>query len=168
METMALPQERVDLFGQAESLTAYVEAYAVHDAGDGPALVAFAVDKAFVERLSRLHDVCVQNDLCEVRADAAPDWGPYGIEDDLRLENHELVVTGLGRFWYRAAVVHADYHVESRLLSIGEFVDRCRSALAEGKAYLVCGEWGEEDPEAVIAAYRDAKAAADAGFGMTV
>lgn len=145
------------LLGEGESLTVYAEAYAADDNGDGPTLAEFEVDQAFFDRLSRLHTVCVENNLTEARAEGGPDWGPYGIEDKLRLENHELVVTGAGDFWYTADVRHADYHVETRAVNIADFIEIVRSARAQGDEYMKCGYWSDDDAEAAIADHRDAK-----------
>lgn len=145
-------------------LTAYVEAYATSHYGDGPELAAFTVDTAFVERLAQLHDLCIAHHLDEVRVSDAPDWGPHGIEEDLRLEDHVLVVTGLGYFWYTARVDHADDHVETRLLKIPDFLDHVMAARAQGRNTVVCGQWSQ-DAEATVAAYREAKAAPAAGIG---
>ncbi|MGH8156591.1 MAG: hypothetical protein ACREPQ_00595 [Rhodanobacter sp.] len=141
-------------------LPVYVEAYAVDDNGDGPTLAEFKVDSAFIERLTRLHTVCVENDLREARVQDGPDWGPYGIEDDLRLQNHILVVTSTGDFWYSASVKHADYAVETRAMSVETLIERVHSAIAKGDEYLQCGDWDDEDAIEAITEYRDAKAAA--------
>lgn len=154
------PTESKAPLGGGEILTVYAEAYAADDDGDGPSLAEYQVDAAFLERLSRLHAVCVEHALTEVRVNAGPEWGPYGIEDELRLQNDELVVTGAGDFWFVADVKHNDYHVETRSLNIAAFMESVRSALTEGDDYLVCGEWFEDDAEEAIAEHRDAKEAA--------
>lgn len=104
---------------------AYIEAYAASDTGDGPRFGSVRADEALLGKLLELQVLCKQNGLSEVRVFGGCDWGPEGIEDKLRLQNHELVVVD-DQFWFRADVKHADYHIETRSQNILAFVNAVR------------------------------------------
>lgn len=100
----------------------FTEAYAISDFGDGPLYAEIRASKAFCERLLELQEICATHALSEVRSHGGPDnWGPEGIEDELRLANDELVVCG-ETFWFTARPKHADYTVESRAIRIRDLV----------------------------------------------
>ena len=111
------------------AVTVYAEAYAVSDSEAGASLAEFELDGALLSRLRKLHALCNDNDLSEARMRMGPTWGPYGIEDELRLVNNELVVVPDGSFWFVADVKHGDYHVETRSIDIESLAKRLDDVL---------------------------------------
>lgn len=125
------------------SVVAYIEAYASDDSVSGSPLYAtVAATESLIEDLVMLKQVCKTYGLSEVRVFRACNWGPEGVEDELRLQNHELVVCN-GDFWFRADVKHADYHVETRAQDIKDFIDAVREC-APGDTPRF-GEYDDED-----------------------
>lgn len=123
-------------------ITAYVESYAVDDYGVGPAYATFNASDGLIEELFMLKQLCKTYGLSEARVFRACNWGPEGVEDELRLQTHELVVCN-GDFWFRADVKHAGYHVETRAQDIDAFVETIR-ACAPGDTPRF-GEYADED-----------------------
>lgn len=153
-----LAEHRPTLLNAGQSLAVYVEAYAYSDTGDGPGLAAIDVNAALIARLERLRALCAFHGLTEVRVNGSPDWGPRGIADQLRLQNHELVVTPAGDFWYVAQPKDADYHVETRAIGIDDLLRRVTLAVKAGESFVQFGEWDDEDAAEFIDNYREAVA----------
>lgn len=128
--------------------TIYIEAYACSDHGEGPTYAIIDASDALIRRMQQLQELCKTAELSEARVVLGCDWGPDGIEDDLRLQNHELVVAG-DSFWFRADPKHADYHVETRLQDIDAFVNAVRAR--EGDAPLTFGDYSDDEWENVLA-----------------
>lgn len=133
---------------EARQLTVFVEAYAVSDHGDGPVYIILEVTRELAHRLAELRDLCDAHNLSEVRAWGGPkSWGPSGIEEELRLVDDELVVSG-GTCRFTAHPKHADYCVESRAIEICDLI----RTLDEAEAPRFFGE----DPlalQALVAEY---------------
>lgn len=127
---------------ETPSVTAYIEAYAADDHGVGPAYATFNASDALIEELLELQQLCADHGLSEVRVFRACNWGPGDLADQLRLQNHELVVCN-GYFWLRADVKHANYHVETRAQDIDNFVETIRGC-APGDTPRF-GEYDDED-----------------------
>lgn len=121
---------------------AHIEAYAADDHGAGPSFGTVRADEALLGKLLELQLICKQNGLSEARVFRGCDWGPEGIEDELRLQNHELVVVD-DQFWFRADVKHGDYHVETRAQNIVEFVNAVRQHA--GDEPLCFGDLDDDD-----------------------
>lgn len=149
-----VPANPADAAAVDKPLTVYLEAYAAAGGEEGPTLACVQVDNALIKQLQRMSQLCQIHELQEVRIAAGPDWGPAGIEDELRLQNHELVVTRLGSFWYEATLAHGDYHVETRLLPINELAMAVEAARARGDEYLQAGAWDDEDAVDLINEFR--------------
>lgn len=146
-----------DMRPPAFSLPLYLEAYAAADDADAaPSLAQVTVDQAFLDRLRELQALCELHGLSEVRQRSNPNWGPRGIEDDLSLRSHELVVAG-GSFWYVANAKHADFYVETRLMDIADLEQRVRSALENDAKFVQHGYWSEETATAEIEDFRDSE-----------
>lgn len=102
--------------------TAYIEAYACSDYGDGPLFAKLSVTPKFISKLNQLSNLCKDHNLSEVRVCEYPDWWGPGDEDELRLTCGELVVTKT-EFWFVDQPKHSDYHIETRAQGITEFLN---------------------------------------------
>lgn len=114
----------------------FLEAYAtgLGMGGGGPSYAKIVVGNNFPAQLLRLQGLCERNELSEVRISYAPDmWGPEGVEEELRMESPELVVSKTS-FWFTDRGRHSDGHVETRLESIKDFLRAL--AEADGPIYL--------------------------------
>lgn len=123
------------------------EAVVCSDNVDGPRFGSIRADETLRRRLLEMQALCERHGLSEVRVSAGCDWGPGDIEDEMRLQNHELVVVG-DSFWFRADPKHADYHVETRAQDIQTFVDETRHYV--GDAPLRYGEYSDAAWEAAL------------------
>lgn len=128
----------------------FLEAYACIDDGYGPLYATVRVDEALRTRLLELQGLCKQHGLSEVRERRGCDWGPEGVEDELRLQEHELVVAG-DEFWFRAVPRYVLYHVETRGLSVQDFVNETRQHA--GDAPLTYGAYSAEQWQEHISAH---------------
>jgi hypothetical protein len=115
-------------------VTVFVDSFAENEYGDGPSFAKIEVDDAFIERLRKLQSICEQYNFSEVRVYASPEmWGPNGIEDELRLQCAELVVS-MRSFYFTNYPKYGNYAIMSRGLDIDQF---CREVqAAEGVLYL--------------------------------
>lgn len=103
-------------------LKAYLEAYAASDFGDGPDFAQVTLTPELIVNIRRLKALCDGCGLSEVRIYASPNlWGPGDVDGDLRLNCAELVVTS-SSFWFVDRPKHASYHIETRAVSIDEFL----------------------------------------------
>jgi hypothetical protein len=94
-----------------------VEVHAINEYGEGPSYAEITVDKDFLDRLVRLRRVCKENDLESVSVLTGPDR--WEAEDYFRLRGDNLRVFG-DLFWFEAHPKHADYSVETAMLSIAD------------------------------------------------
>lgn len=127
----------------------FIEAYACSEHGDGPAFAAFKLTESLIEELTTLSQLCADHGLSEVRCLRGCMWGPGTIQDDLRLRSDELVVCG-DEFWFRATPKYADYHVETRGLSIQKLLVDAKG-WKFGDAPLMYGEYPQEEWDELIA-----------------
>ena len=126
----ALPKGEISLWGFSLSKTEkeshlkiYAKAYSTSAYGDGPEFAVFTADAEFLERLKKLQTLVVENKLSSVRVDAYPDvWGPGDIEDELRLQGGELVVTNQ-MFWFEDQPKHQDGHIETGAICFKTLLD---------------------------------------------
>lgn len=130
--TAAIPRE--DLDGQAKAcrqdsqqaaktVTLIVPASAVSENGDGPIAACIEVNKGLFERLKKLQS-CVDTTLGITQLvvfDAPSSWLPKGIENDLRFNHAQLVIT-TDRFWYSDQPKHSDYLVECKIVGTEELL----------------------------------------------
>ncbi len=101
----------------------YAKAYNTSENGDGPEFAVFTADAAFLDRLKKLQSLVVDNELSSVRVAAYPDvWGPGDIEDELRLQGGELVVTNQ-MFWFEDQPKHQDGHIETGAICFKTLTD---------------------------------------------
>lgn len=107
------------------SVTAYIEAYAADDSVSGPLYATVAATESLIEDLAMLKQVCKTHGLSEARILRACNWMPATRAEDLRLIDHELVVTG-EYFWFQAALKDGPGHVETRAQDIKDFIDAVR------------------------------------------
>jgi len=95
-----------------------VDAHATSDC-DGPTYCTFDVPDQFVKNLSEMAALCQKHGLTEIRYSAHPNhWGPAGIEEELRLQCGEVVITAGGMFWFTDSPKNVDYQIESEALTI--------------------------------------------------
>ena len=140
---------------------AHIEAYAADKHGAGPSFGTVRADEALLGKLLELQLICKQNGLSEARVFRGCDWGPEGIEDELRLQNHELVVVD-DQFWFRADVKPGDYHVETRAQNILTFVNAVRQHA--GDEPLCFGDLDDDDWQDLLS---DSEEDEDAPEGMS-
>lgn len=129
----------------ADHVLVYLEAYACDDNGDGPRCARLSVDAAFLARISYLAALVEAHRLASVNTYDSPE--AWEGEAELRLRNDALVVSG-GDFWFEAHPKHANYHVETRMVDVREFVATVGEALERcASAPVLC--FGNEDAAAV-------------------
>lgn len=115
---------------------AIFEAYETGNSGDGPSYAVLDVQPANVALLRKLNALCEEHKLSEVRCYDAPDaWGPGDVEEQLRFTCGELVVTR-GGFWFRDQPKHADGHVETRVVSLTDFLQAVEAAAPDDVIYF--------------------------------
>lgn len=91
-------------------------AHATNDHDEGPQYCAITITVEFLERLAKVRKVINENELSEVRFYDVPDlWGPAGIEEDARLDQAEVVVTG-SSFWFSDFAKRSNCYFESELM----------------------------------------------------
>lgn len=127
-----------------DDIKLYLEAYAVSNFGNGPRYARYDLTEESLTNILKLQKVCTENGLNECRVSDSPDWDG---EDDLCLTSQELVVTP-NDFWFIARPDRAEYHVETRGMTIlmlveasqgngdiyfGEDIDNLRELVAECK-----------------------------------
>lgn len=104
-------------------MTVLAGAHATSEYGEGPDYCRFTATPHFVNRLRYLQRVLTDNQLSELRVYDGPErWGPGAVEDGLRLNCAELVLTE-GAFWFADSPKHADYHINSSMISIQSLLD---------------------------------------------
>ena len=114
--------------GASWTRSVYVEAHSCDEHGEGPVYAHLEVTPRFIATLLSLQALCVAHQLLEVSVSDGPDaWGPSGIDDELRLNNPELVVTP-SLFWFRDQPKHCTYTVETSGQRIDSFVAEISSA----------------------------------------
>lgn len=121
---------------QSGNTVVFIEAFATGQGllGGGPSYAKLAVGGHFTAQLQRLQALCEKNALTEVRISYAPDmWGPEGVEDEMRMESPELVVTKTD-FWFTDRGRHSDGLVETRSQGVKELFDML--ATTDGPIYL--------------------------------
>lgn len=121
----------------------FLEAYTTGNGllGDGPTYALVVADAHFRAQLGRLQKLCTKEALNEARISYAPQmWGPEGVEDEMRMECPELVVTQ-SSFWFVDRGRHSDAQVETRQTSVQHFLEAV--ANASGPIYLA------NDPQAL-------------------
>lgn len=101
--------------------TVYIGAYATDDGDLSPEYAKLIIDQAFYDKLVGLQNICINNNLSEVRQYDHPEWGPGELADDLRLSCGELVVTGRD-FWFTDIPKHANYRIETKSQDIDSFL----------------------------------------------
>lgn len=122
--------------------TVYIEAYSCDNPsyGAGPQYAKLVVDGHFCEKITRLSALCKAHSLSEVRVYDGPDsWGPPGIEEELRLNCAEMVVTNHG-FWFVDHPKHANYSIETRCHDIDKFI----TVINEGEEPIFLGDNPEQ------------------------
>ncbi|WP_156923758.1 hypothetical protein [Massilia alkalitolerans] len=93
-----------------------------------PTYAKITAGDIFMAQIKRLHALCQKEQLNEVRLSYAPDmWGPVGVEDSMRGECPELVVTQ-SSFWFADRGRHQEGHVETRSVSILHLTQALASA----------------------------------------
>jgi hypothetical protein len=93
-----------------------------------PTYARITAGVTFMAQIKRLHTLCQKEQLNEVRLSYAPDmWGPAGVEDSMRGECPELVVTQ-SSFWFADRGRHQEGHVETRSVSILHLTQALASA----------------------------------------
>jgi len=121
---------------QSSETVVFLEAFATGQGllGGGPSYAKVSVGSHFKAQLHRLQGLCVNNELTEVRISYAPDmWGPEGVEEEMRMESPELVVTKTD-FWFVDRGRHSDGHVETRTQNTKELFELL--ANSNGPIYL--------------------------------
>lgn len=121
---------------QSSETVVFLEANAVGQglSGGGPSYAKVVVGSHFKAQLLRLQGLCANNELTEVRISYAPDmWGPEGVEEEMRMECPELVVTKTD-FWFTDRGRHSDGLVETRTQSMKELFELL--ATTDGPIYL--------------------------------
>lgn len=107
---------------QSGETVVFLEAFATGQGllGGGPSYAKVGASSHFTAQLLRLQGLCEKNELTEVRISYAPDmWGPDGVEDEMRMESPELVVTKTD-FWFTDRGRHSDGVVETRTQNMKE------------------------------------------------
>ena len=144
-EELATAAESIAVASQTETakpIKVVFEAYAVSDYGDGPQFAVCDMTECFIEKLKLMMQTCVQLKLSELRYYGGPDsWGPGDIENDLRLNCGDVVVTS-DSFWFYDRPKHANYHIETRAVYADRFFNRLEEA-EEGET-IFCGSNEEE------------------------
>ena len=102
--------------------TVYFGAYATNEF-EGPLYARLDVTPDFILTLRRLRALCSEQRLAQARINDAPDeWGPGTIEEEMRLEAPELVVTP-HMFWFTDTPRHMPFHIETACEAIDRFVE---------------------------------------------
>lgn len=100
----------------------FLEACATNEY-EGPLYARLEVTPDFISSLRKLRALCSEHGLSQARVTAAPqEWGPPGIEDGMRLEAPELVVTS-HLFWFTDVPKHLPFHIETAFEVIDRFID---------------------------------------------
>ena len=101
--------------------TIYLSAHACSDDGDGPTCAKVILDADLVADVRRLRGLVEAHQLSEARVWAGPDaWGPEGIDDEMRFDGGELVVSAKG-FTFADQPKHCDYKVETYFVDFKVF-----------------------------------------------
>ncbi len=111
-----------------KSITVVMGAYATDDDGDGPSFAYIQVNQGFVDHVEKLVQICSEHKLNAAHFALAPHWGPGDIEEELRLQNGEIVVTANGSFWFTDYPKYGNYHIESRAIDATKLRDAFLSA----------------------------------------
>lgn len=113
-----------------------VDAYGSSDEGDAPTYATIRVDDQLVRQLKTMSAACRALSLTEVRCVWAPDWGPPGVGESLRLGCPELVVTADGAFYFEDLPHGADYAVQSRAQSLDRVLQEVLQAAHRSRIFL--------------------------------
>lgn len=114
----AYPGSRV-LGTEAEQFKPFrlvIDAYALDEWGDGPLYAIVTVNQAFLDRLQRLHRLCVDEKLESASISAWPD--EWNGDDELHFRGDSMHVWSDGRFWFSTRPKHAEYQCECRGVDI--------------------------------------------------
>jgi hypothetical protein len=115
---------------QKNEQVVYLDAYSTESGSleIEPRYAKITAGATFMAQLKHLHTLCQKEQLTEVRMSYGPDmWGPTGVEEAMRMECPELVVTQ-SSFWFADRGRHQDAHVETRGVSILHLTQALASA----------------------------------------
>lgn len=102
------------------------------DGGDCPSFASFEMTQKTIDRLKATKAVMDEHRFARCSTYASPDyWGPGNIENELRLQGDELVVSSLGDMWFSSFPKHADYEIETNAVSV-EFLEKSFEAAKDG------------------------------------
>jgi len=124
-----------------------LDAYGTSEYGDEPSYAVCEVTQKFITRLEELQRLCDTADLTEVRAVGSPEWGPGNIDEELRLQNGELVVSS-NSFWFTDYPKYGEYTIETGICIISALKEAFDANPDDALVNLA------EDQEAVLELYQ--------------
>ena len=140
-----------------KTVTVLCDAYSTSENGDGPSYAVYEVSQKFIERLEELQRLCDTADLTEVRTVGYPDeWGPGNIDDEERLQNGELVVSG-NTFWFTDYPKYGQSTIETHIC-ITSVLKKAFDANPDGALVNLAA-----NQEAILELYNDKIASHDKG-----
>lgn len=107
-----------------ESRMVVARAHSTSDLSDGPLFAGFQVTPELLVRLESLRGVAAANALSQVHVVAYADWGPGDIDNQLRLQDPEMIVSGNGQLWFSDRPKHSDYLIETVPIDIADLLRR--------------------------------------------
>ncbi len=140
-------------FMRPKQVRILIEAFATseYSVDSAPEYAAFTVFDADIARMEAVQDLCVKNGLSSANYTLYPDWGPGNVDDDLRLQGTDLVVTANGSFWFDDQPKYGDFHIQSRGMKISALREAFESAKDGDIVVLGDGIRKEE----ILQAYRE-------------
>lgn len=143
---MASPTAKEAVAGHALPRTAYLSVHATSEYGDHPRFARLTIDQALIDHLTQLSALCIEKQLNRVTVNGSPDaWGAAEDTEDLRLQGDELVVD-LDSFWFTSDPKHADYSIETEMLSYRE-LKTALEAYPDGIVHLGTEDYLDEIEE---------------------
>jgi len=93
----------MDQATKPKSVTVVVDAFSTNDFEDGPVYAAFVVNEEFLRRIHAVRSVVERMNLSHAGLFISPEkWGPGDIENNLRLQSCELVISPTGYSYFEA------------------------------------------------------------------
>lgn len=103
-----------------KSVTVVVAGSSQGDFGGGPRYAAFEINQALISKLEKIVSLCREHGLTEARVADAPNWGPAGVAEELRLNCGEMVILPGGAFWYTDSPAKEDGSIQSVSVQLAE------------------------------------------------
>lgn len=128
--------------------TVFFEAHSISDYGDSPGWLIVDIDETWLENLARLSRLAADNQLDWVQESAGEYWDDW---ERFRLDNELFCVTAGGSAYWETYPKHANYHIETKAVSVRDLGELLRSGLEGTHEVLYYGmdplEPAEEEAE---------------------